>query len=296
MDFAKYIKELLLVHDCVILPGLGGFIANFKSAEIHPAQHTIHPPGKQILFNHSLVHNDGLLYGYVSQKSGYGYKDVQSMAENYIRNILNSISKGNKFTLDDIGYFYQDGEKRLQFSASNSFNFLIDSYGLPTLQYREFTPVKFSVPRTYRAVPADLHPQIRKRKTRRILVSAAAACLAATLVFVPIKTGYFSEARLNISKGDTYITPEIITPDVKTPEVPQQVYTYNIIVGSFKDFSNARQLRSSLVEQGFQARILAGENEFFRVSAGESKNHEDAKQELTSIRSKGFESAWMLSN
>jgi hypothetical protein len=295
MDFTKYIKELLVVHDCVILPGLGGFIANFKSAEIHPAQHTIHPPAKQILFNHSLVHNDGLLYGYVSQKSGYGYKDVQSLAEDYIRNILNSISKGNKFTLDDIGYFYQDGEKKLQFSASTSFNFLIDSYGLPTLQYREFSPVRFSETRTYRAVPADLHPQIRQRRTRRILVSAAAACLAATLVFVPIKTGYFSEARLDISKGNTYISPEITTPNVIVPEVPQEL-TYNIIVGSFKDFSNARQLRSNLVERGFQARILAGENEFFRVSAGESTNRDDANQVLTSIRSKGFESAWMLSN
>ena len=87
MDFGKYIKELLMIHDCVILPGLGGFIANYKYAELQPAQQTIHPPSRTILFNQNLVHNDGLLYAHVSQKSGYGYKDVQSQAESYIRQI-----------------------------------------------------------------------------------------------------------------------------------------------------------------------------------------------------------------
>ena len=113
MDFGKYIRELLMIHDCVILPGLGGFIANYKPAEIHPGQGTIHPPSKQILFNRQLVHNDGLLFAHVSKQSGYGYRDVQAMAENYIKGIIRDVTKGTKFTIEDIGYFFQDREKQL---------------------------------------------------------------------------------------------------------------------------------------------------------------------------------------
>ncbi|MEC8853074.1 MAG: SPOR domain-containing protein, partial [Bacteroidota bacterium] len=31
-----YISDLLYLHDCVIIPGFGGFVGNKKSAFIHP--------------------------------------------------------------------------------------------------------------------------------------------------------------------------------------------------------------------------------------------------------------------
>ena len=57
----NYICELLYDHDCVIIPGLGGFIANFEPARIIRKQHTIMPPSKKIAFNGKLKNNDGLL-------------------------------------------------------------------------------------------------------------------------------------------------------------------------------------------------------------------------------------------
>lgn len=308
MDFGKYIKELLMIHDCVILPGLGGFIANYKPAEILSAQQTILPPSRNILFNQNLVHNDGLLYAHASKKSGYGYKDVQSLAESYIRQILRDVSRGSKFTLEDVGYFYQDREKNLQFTASASSNLLLESYGLTSLHYKEFESPRISETRRYRAIPAEHDPLGRQRRARRIVMGAAAACIFAALLIVPIKTGYFSEARLDILKGDTFTPTEIAMEPAEEPakekiifqsslpiEIPLTV-SYDIIVGSFKDFSNARQLRSKLVEMGFQPRILAGDNGFYRVSAGQSSAREDAGRVLASAHAEGYDSAWMLSN
>ena len=50
MKMETYISELLYRHDCVILPGLGGFITNYRSAQIHPVSHTLRPPSKSISF------------------------------------------------------------------------------------------------------------------------------------------------------------------------------------------------------------------------------------------------------
>ncbi|MCK4746848.1 MAG: hypothetical protein KAT15_07435, partial [Bacteroidales bacterium] len=138
MDFEKHIKDLLLLHDCVILPGLGGFIANYKPAEFNPARNTANPPSKHILFNSNLVHNDGLLYAHVSEATGYGYKDVQEMAIDYIERIRREARTGMKHVIDGLGYFYFDKESQIQFREEAGNNFLLESYGLPFLQYREF--------------------------------------------------------------------------------------------------------------------------------------------------------------
>ncbi len=48
------------------------------------------------------------------------------------------------------------------------------------------------------------------------------------------------------------------------------------MVGSFKDFANARKLRNNLVAKGYSPRILTGDKGFFRVSAFTSDERQDA--------------------
>ena len=96
MDIGKYIKELLILHDCVILPGLGGFVANYRSAEINEMLKIISPPSKSILFNRNIYHNDGLLIGHICGKTGMGYKDVEVQVQGYIEKIFKNNRLRNK--------------------------------------------------------------------------------------------------------------------------------------------------------------------------------------------------------
>ncbi len=66
MDITAFIRELLFGHDCVIVPGFGGFIGNYTPARIDKSTSTFYPPVKQISFNRNLNHNDGLLVGRIS--------------------------------------------------------------------------------------------------------------------------------------------------------------------------------------------------------------------------------------
>ena len=99
VNLDKYIRELLLQHDCVILPGLGGFVANYRPATFDAFQKTAIPPSREILFNANLMHNDGLLYAHISRETEYRYKEVQAMAEVYFKTIKYEIGKGLKFSI-----------------------------------------------------------------------------------------------------------------------------------------------------------------------------------------------------
>lgn len=55
------LRQLLLEHDCVTLPGLGALLAEPVPARIHPVRHTLSPPARRVIFSDRLRHDDGLL-------------------------------------------------------------------------------------------------------------------------------------------------------------------------------------------------------------------------------------------
>ncbi len=292
------------MHDCVILPELGGFVANYRPAVFDPVRNTASPPSKHILFNHNLVHNDGLLYAHVSAATDYGYKDVQKMAMTYVEGIRDSVRQGKKFEIEGLGYFYLDSEKQIQFAEESGHNFLLESYGLPFLQYREFE--KLTVTEAYRVLHTEADPMARQRRIRRWIYATAAACLLTAIVLVPIRTGYFNRAGMDIHAGTTGAQDRTAGVPDRTAGVPDRtthfpaaamlpLREYNIVVGSFRDFGNARSLRNRLEQEGYTARILSSDQGFFRVSAGTYSLQDEAVGNLATIRQE-FETAWILSN
>jgi nucleoid DNA-binding protein len=305
LDFAKHIKQLLHLNDCVILPGFGGFVANYRPARFDEARSTASPPSKYILFNRDLVHNDGLLYAHVSAETGYGYKEVEKLAIRFIDGIRKDIRGGGKALIGGIGYFYLDRENQIQFTEEEGNNYLLESYGLPFLHYREFEQ---SPARTYRTLATEQDPTARQKRVRRWIYGTAAACLLAALVVVPMKTDLLNQAGIDIPAIDSFRKEQSIktgiTPDTESPgstagldrtKTLMPPPEYNIVVGSFREFGNARQLYNHLVQGGYEARILGAENGFYRVSAGTYSGHDQASADLVAVR-RDFENAWILSN
>jgi hypothetical protein len=153
-----------------------------------------------------------------------------------------------------------------------------------------------------RSVPVSPDLRTRQRRIKRIALTTAAACIAAALIIFPVKTGYFSKTGQDTGRGRIFSTRETHIPAIEqetglNPAIQDETpVNYHIIVGSFRDFGNARELSSALVAKGYPVRILASENAFFRVSTGQSAAREEAGRMLADIRSHGFESAWILHN
>ena len=60
-ELSRHIEQLLLEHNCVIVPQLGGFVTQYVPARYVEAEKLFLPPARTVAFNPHLTLNDGLL-------------------------------------------------------------------------------------------------------------------------------------------------------------------------------------------------------------------------------------------
>ena len=125
-----FISELLHQHECVIVPGLGGFLTNYAPARIHPAHHVFVPPSKYIVFNASISHNDGMLAKHISAARNISYRESLEHISHWLNDHKSQLKKGNNWQLENIGILSLDREGNIQFEPANNVNYLVESYGL----------------------------------------------------------------------------------------------------------------------------------------------------------------------
>lgn len=133
MRITLYIKELLFKKDCVIVPDLGGFVAQYRSAFLHPSQHTFLPPSRRVAFNASLRTGDGLLAFHIASKLGLNYSEATEWIKEQVNGIWEKMMAGERVVLDEIGTLALDAGKRIQFEPDPNGNFLDQSFGLSSI-------------------------------------------------------------------------------------------------------------------------------------------------------------------
>ncbi len=133
MKIAKYVGELLFDYECVVIPGLGGFIAEDKSVSINEVTDKFSPPYRKIHFNIHLRANDGLLVNYVAQSEQIGYKTAKQRVDKFVFLCQNALNEGKKISFKHIGSISYDNKKNIQFSQDRSINYNSNSFGLGSL-------------------------------------------------------------------------------------------------------------------------------------------------------------------
>jgi len=132
MKIGFYIGALLYQHDCVVIPGFGGFIANYTPAFIHPVQNTFNPPSRQIMFNASLFHNDGLLTTHIAGEEGISFDQALNRIIEEVAAIHKELKSGKTIHLDGFGSLRINHENSIVFTPKSANNWLEEAYGLPT--------------------------------------------------------------------------------------------------------------------------------------------------------------------
>jgi hypothetical protein len=130
MRIGIHISSLLFNYDCVIIPGLGGFVSNHTAASIQPEKQLAFPPSKGIIFNKNLISNDGLLADYISRSEEISYVEAQTQIQQFVIECRNKLAKGERIVFEELGILYFDAEKNIQFQPDFSVNFLTASFGL----------------------------------------------------------------------------------------------------------------------------------------------------------------------
>lgn len=131
-----YISELVNNHDCVIIPGLGAFIAQPTSADIHPITHKFTAPGRTLGFNAQIKVNDGLLASEISVRQGVSFQEANTFIEEFVKKIATSLSLYKHYTFTGIGRFFYNLEGKLEFEPDYLVNFSSDSFGLTDFVFK----------------------------------------------------------------------------------------------------------------------------------------------------------------
>ncbi len=130
MALERDIHRLLLTHDCVVVPGFGGFLAHYRPARLDAQRALLHPPGKDISFNKHLHRTDGLLAQEVMRREHLDHTAADRVVASYASRWKDRLDRQGRLELDRVGTFFHDAERNLQFVPDKRVNFLKDAYGL----------------------------------------------------------------------------------------------------------------------------------------------------------------------
>lgn len=200
IELAKHIEVLLLENDCVIVPGLGGFIAHRRQAVISAQTGEFQPPLRTIGFNPQLVMNDGLLVQSYMQAYNTDFPDATRRIEKVVTEMKDQLYQQGQVTLDHVGTIYYNMNGGYAFEpASPSFFtpglYGLESFTLPALKALPVAEVKreYAFPEQPRTGTGKKRHFSLRHFTRNVVAIAAAVCLFFVLS-VPVENTYMDDA------------------------------------------------------------------------------------------------------
>ena len=315
------IKELLVLHDCVIFPGLGGFVAQYASSTISDDNLTFKPPFKQILFNKNLTNNDGLLANSISKEWGISYEESVEKISSLLFKINNEIKTNKQYSFEGIGILYEVNGI-LNFKQQSE-NLLMESFGLRSINMNDF----LSHSSEGKIISIKSKSDV-KQIIKNWSVAAAVIVLLFYSAWIPLKTNLFNrdsdftysdlnpftfskrgpsqEIKSNlvhkvplssentVSKSLIKTKKEIKKPISISLNNKTKSFSYEVIIGSFEEEKNAKNLIKKLRKKSFKARQLPFFKQLFRVSAGKFSNKKNAVEYQKQIKKKLHISSWIL--
>lgn len=243
IELAQHIEVLLLENDCVIVPGLGGFVAHYTPAMRVAEENVFLPPTRIIGFNPQLKMNDGLLVQSYMAVYDTDFSDATRIVEKEVAHIFTALHEEGKVDLPNIG--------ELRYSIHGIYDFVPYDhktttpylYGLDSFEMQELAELKkpymektirYSVP----VVPEDKKRRFEIKFNRSYLSNAVAMIAVVALFFflsTPIENtevveGNYAQLLPNelfemIEKESLAINPIVVSRKADTPKASAQKNT-----------------------------------------------------------------------
>ena len=250
IELAQHIEVLLLENDCVIVPGLGGFVAHYTPAMRVAEENVFLPPTRIIGFNPQLKMNDGLLVQSYMAVYDTDFSDATRIVEKEVAHIFTALHEEGKVDLPNIG--------ELRYSIHGIYDFVPYDhkittpylYGLDSFEMQELAELKkpyaelkkpymektirYSVP----VVPEDKRRRFEIKFNRSYLSNAVAMIAVVALFFflsTPIENtevveGNYAQLLPNelfemIEKESLAINPIVVSRKADTPKASAQKNT-----------------------------------------------------------------------
>lgn len=305
----RHIADLLYHHECVIVPGLGGFIKAIHPARILHTTHEFCPPSGSIAFNAGLSGNDGLLANYIASVEKKSYREALQELRHWSEACINSLKHGERLVLDGIGDFRMNTSGNIEFNPSRQINFNADAFGLPVFFARTADNEPFILPEIQ-----PIKHVYKDAKLRRLIPETLkwAAVLAPFIGFalwgslngnivdnyVHNYTGMYSWVRSTPGKTAT-VKPALLP--VRVTETPKEVVQSPASILAAKDVSfdpntvsYAELAKQNITFTDTSKVVETGtvvSKQDFHIIAGAFRDHNNALKLIAMLQEQGYPAA-----
>ncbi|HCT93365.1 MAG: hypothetical protein A2X19_00775 [Bacteroidetes bacterium GWE2_39_28] len=133
---SSILRELILEHDRVSLPGMGSFIAEMAPSVFSDKAMVIHPPFRRILFRTSEVWNDGLLESRYAAERGISDSEATAEISVFVKMMKIELNSTKHYKIPDFGSMRATEQNDYFFVAEKGlFNYL-EGFGLEPLNLK----------------------------------------------------------------------------------------------------------------------------------------------------------------
>lgn len=130
--FSKYLKDLIIDHDKVEIPGLGIFYARFEGAHFSDNRTTIYPPTRYVVFREDEVSEDAwdLICDSVAQEASISPDDARTELEWCVSRLKTELRASKRCELPGLGVLRANSRNDFFFVADDDLDVFPDGLGL----------------------------------------------------------------------------------------------------------------------------------------------------------------------
>lgn len=334
IELDRHIEILLLSNDCVIVPGLGGFMTHHVKAHYDSDDEMFLPPLRTLGFNPQLTMNDSLLVQSYIEAYDISYPEALRRIESEVEELKQHIDAAGYYELNDIGELSMNEDGKYVFAPCEAGILTPELYGLSGFEMKAIAQSETVVAEEKHAEEKKATPVLVNMTTEedderalvikmswiRNTVAIAAAVLAFFLMTTPVSNSDSTQVNMGglnnpllvskphkpAVKADTAM--KIVADKVDANKVvaetkkdtvvaqPDVMKTgYCIVLASHVSMKNATAFVEELHKRGFSEAEIFIRNNVTRVVFGHFETQNAAYNRLNRIRdNKGFEEAWVL--
>ncbi|MCM1331658.1 MAG: hypothetical protein NC248_03515 [Bacteroides sp.] len=215
-SITRHIEYLILRHDCVIVPELGAFIAQYSPARIDETTGVILPPSRLLSFNCEVSHNDGLLAASIARATSMTFDRASASIADQVAALKSQIDNGGEYAVGRLGILRGNQEGNLEFEPFTATAISPRLVGLPT-----FTLTPFEVS----AKPEEAQKRGFISRTGKAALRAAASVAVLLGLGLMLSTPVI-EHRSELATFGKSLTFSAKAPEKIVIENPRQVLSF----------------------------------------------------------------------
>ena len=275
-NLIRHITKLLSRHNCVILPGVGAFLAHKVPAMYLTKEQVFMPPRRELGFNPNVVVDDALLLSEYVSAENTTYENAEKRLSRDVASLRRVLSSKGVCCFGELGTFHMDINGAISFvpkenAIDDPENYGFEPLSLPLLsQCKERTIV------------------IKQRELSRYIAIAAAVILAFFFV-TPISDNAYEK---NMQASIAQITAKAPAMVEKTNDIEEYMIspitdtvTENIYTSSENSVQEAETVKEAVVEEVAKEveEVIAPQKTYSIIvaSSPNAKNAELAIKELS---------------